>query len=192
MKIVVTGAGGLIGWHASARLHAINCTARFRGEKEPYTIVELDRATFNDDTTLTSALRNAGLVLHFAGVNRATGKEQETGNIALAQRLEAALSKTNSSATVVYSNSTHEIADNAYGRGKRRAAEILSADAKNRRASFANLILPHVFGEGGRPFYNNVTARCASRSWTAINQRSLRMEQSNLFMQVMQHRRPSI
>ena len=153
MKIVVTGAGGLIGWHASARLHALNCQARFRGEAEPHEIITLDRAAFNDDAALADALSGADIVLHFAGINRATEDEQEHGNIALARRLTDALATHAPRATVAYTNSTHEASDNAYGRGKRGAAEVFAT----RDAPFINLILPHIFGEGGRPFYNNVT-----------------------------------
>lgn len=153
MKVVITGAAGLIGWHAAARLHAENCSARFRGKTLPHSIVALDRVGFNDDTALSAAVTGADAVLHFAGINRASEQEQEHGNIALAQRLANALDAHAPKAAVVYANSTHEASDNAYGRGKRGAAEALEAKG----SPFANLILPHIFGEGGRPFYNNVT-----------------------------------
>ena len=157
MKIVITGAGGLIGWHAAARLHALNCGAGFRGEALPHEVAALDRAAFNDDARLADALSGADAVLHFAGVNRASEEEQEKGNIALARRLADAVNASAPQATVVYANSTHEASDNAYGRGKRGAAEILEVRANGANAAFVNLILPHIFGEGGRPFYNNVT-----------------------------------
>lgn len=56
MKIVITGAGGLIGWHAAVRLHAANCLARSRGVDEPYDIVTLDHAGFQNDAQLLSAI----------------------------------------------------------------------------------------------------------------------------------------
>ena len=157
MRIAITGAGGLIGWHARARLHALNCAARFKGEAEPHEIVAIDRDTFNDDAALAEAIQGTDAVLHFAGVNRASPEEQEQGNTMLAQRLADAVDANAPGVAVVYTNSTHEAADNPYGRGKRRAAEILGARAEKAGAPFANLILPHIFGEGGRPFYNNVT-----------------------------------
>lgn len=157
MRVVITGAGGLIGWHAAARLHAANCGARFRSETEPYDIVALDRTGFNDDAALGDALSDAGLILHFAGINRASEEEKEHGNIALARRLAEALDTHAPSAALVYANSIHESVNNAYGRGKRCAAEVLSARASRSRAAFVDLVLPNIFGEGGRPFYNNVT-----------------------------------
>jgi len=157
MRIVITGAGGLIGWHACARLHALNCAAHFRGKAKPFDIVALERTSFNDDLVLAEALSGANAVLHFAGVNRASPEEQEAGNIALAQRLADAMDTYAPRAAVAYTNSTHEAADNPYGRGKRGAANVLAIRAEKAGAPFSDLILPHIFGEGGRPFYNNVT-----------------------------------
>lgn len=160
-KIVVTGAKGLIGWHAVARLHAQNCGARFRGEPEPFEIVEAGRAIFDDDDTLEAALTNATSILHFAGINRATGEmtdaDVEAGNPALAERLAQAIEKTGSKAALVYANSTHSMNENPYGRGKKEAARILSQQAVRSGTPFVDMVLPHIFGEQGRPFYNNVT-----------------------------------
>ena len=53
MKIAVTGAQGLLGWHASARIHALNCAARYRGEDPPHELVQIDHAAFADSKTLS-------------------------------------------------------------------------------------------------------------------------------------------
>ena len=90
MRIVVTGIGGLIGWHAHVRLYAANCAARFRNDPLPYDIVALDHAAFDDDTQLAAALDNADAVLHFAGVNRGDAATVEAANPAIAKRLTAA------------------------------------------------------------------------------------------------------
>ncbi|WP_375260304.1 NAD-dependent epimerase/dehydratase family protein [Palleronia sp.] len=154
MRIVVTGAGGLIGRHARARLHAANCAAAHRGAPERWQIVALDHAAFQDDARLEAALRGADAVLHFAGVNRAPEGEVEAANPAIAQRLVAACRATGSDPHVVHANSTHSGRDTAYGRSKARAAEVIA----NGVTRMTDLILPHIFGEGARPFYNNVTA----------------------------------
>lgn len=158
-KIAVTGAAGLIGWHAHARLHAANCAARFRKEAEPYEIVALDRTGFNDDATLEKAVSGAASVLHFAGINRASDDEIAAGNPGLAERLLGVLERTGSDAHVVYSNSTHAAGDTVYGRSKAEAARILS----KAKGGCTNLILPHIFGEDARPHYNNVTATFIDR-----------------------------
>jgi UDP-2-acetamido-2,6-beta-L-arabino-hexul-4-ose reductase len=154
MKVVITGAGGLIGWHAAARLHAANCAARFKGDPVPHGIVPLDHAAFADDATLQAAVAGADAVLHFAGVNRASDADVETGNPDIARRLVAACRAAGSVPHIVYANSTHAGTDTPYGRSKRIAGEILGALG----GRYTDLILPHIFGECARPRYNNVTA----------------------------------
>lgn len=153
-RVVITGAAGLIGWHARARLHAVNCAARFKGESQPYDIVALDHAGFDDPKLLAEAVAGADLILHFAGVNRGGEAEVEAANPKIAHTLLRAVEVAGSSPHVVYANSTHAASDTPYGRSKRGAAERFSASG----LSFTNLILPHIFGECARPYYNNVTA----------------------------------
>jgi len=154
MRIVLTGAGGLLGWHTSVRLHAANCAARFRKGEPPFTLIALDRDGFGNDAILTEALRGADAVLHFAGVNRGTEKEVRDGNPVIARRLADACACLGRKPHVTYANSTHARFDTPYGNSKRRAAEILAEIG----GGFTDLILPHIFGEGARPRYNNVTA----------------------------------
>ncbi|WP_417250192.1 NAD-dependent epimerase/dehydratase family protein [Celeribacter sp.] len=153
-RIVVTGAAGLIGWHAHARLHAANCAADFKGEERPFDIVVLDHAAFDDDTTLHNALSGAQAVLHFAGVNRAPDAEVEAANPAIASRLAKACKAATVTPHIVYANSTHAASDTPYGRSKRIAGEVLSQVG----GKYTDMILPHIFGECARPNYNNVTA----------------------------------
>lgn len=156
MKIVITGVKGLIGWHAHARLHAVNCAAIFKGDPAPYEIVALGRKEFEADETLSNALAGCDAILHFAGVNRATDGDVdiEAANPAIAQRLATAIDAAQISPRIVYANSTHATSDTPYGRSKRVAGEVLDAATPH----YVNLVLPHIFGECARPFYNNVTA----------------------------------
>lgn len=154
MKIVVTGARGLLGHHASVRLHAANCAACFRGEQKPYRLVRLDHAAFADDMILGDALDGADAVLHFAGVNRASETDLASGNPDIARRLVDFCRKTKSAPHIVYANSTHAANDSIYGNSKRIAGEILGEGC----GRYTDIVLPHIFGEGARPHYNNVTA----------------------------------
>lgn len=154
MKIVITGAGGLIGWHAAVRVQAANCAARFKGTNAPYDLVTLDHNSFDDDAKLHAAISDADAVLHFAGVNRAPDDVVEAANPAIARRLAEACSVSESRPHIVYANSTHATSDTPYGRSKRIAGEILSGIG----GRFTDLVLPHIFGEGARPRYNNVSA----------------------------------
>ena len=154
MKVVVTGAGGLIGWHAAVRLHAKMCASTFRGEPLPWDAVFLDHAKFDNDATLDAALDGAAAVLHFAGVNRGPEAEVEAANPAIAHRLVEACNRVGIQPHVVYSNSIHARSNTPYGRSKKRAANILAQLG----GPYTELVLPHIFGEGARPRYNNVTA----------------------------------
>ncbi len=154
MKLVITGAGGLIGWHAAARLHAANCAARFNGQDAPFELVMLDHTGFDDDSQLNAAVRGADGILHFAGVNRAADDVVEAANPAIAQRLAQACNAQDATPHIVYANSTHAASDTPYGRSKRNAGEILSKVG----GAYTDLVLPHIFGECARPRYNNVTA----------------------------------
>lgn len=153
-RIVITGAKGLIGWHAHARLHAANCAATFKGEQTPCDIVALDHAVFDDDAALQAAVYGAHAVLHFAGVNRAPDDVVEAANPAIASRLARACKAAGNKPHIVYANSTHAKGDTSYGRSKRIAGEVLSEVG----GLYTNLVLPHIFGECARPKYNNVTA----------------------------------
>lgn len=147
MKTVITGAAGLLGWHLRCHLGTL--------ESWKEGVVALDRAAFNDDARLKQALEGADVVVHCAGINRADEKEQEAGNIALAERLASALADTGATPHLVYSNSTHKSADNAYGRGKAGADAVFREWSERASARYTELVLPHVFGECGRPFYNS-------------------------------------
>ena len=159
MKIVITGAGGLIGHHAAVRLHAENCAARFKGLAQPYELVRLGHADFNSDDCLNRALVGADAILHFAGVNRASDADVASGNPAIAQRLIDTCQRAAARPHIVYANSIHAEFDTVYGNSKRITGEILGASTSR----YTDLVLPHIFGEGARPDYNNVTATLIDR-----------------------------
>lgn len=158
VRIAVTGAAGLLGWHTSVRLHARICGARFREETPPVELVAIDRVAFGDPDRLAAALSEAQAVLHFAGVNRANPDDLEAQNPAIAEALIAGCRIAGVAPHIVYANTIHATADNPYGRSKARAGEILAGAAQDWGGAYTDLVLPHIFGEGARPRYNNVTA----------------------------------
>lgn len=153
-RVVVTGANGLIGWHACTRLYAANCQAGFQSKPLPYEIVALDKKSFLDDETLEKAIKGCDAIFHFAGLNRASDAELEIENPNISKRLVTACKNANAMPHLIYANSIHATQDNAYGRSKKTAGEIL----EKHFTKFSNFILPHIFGECARPYYNNVTA----------------------------------
>ena len=142
-RVAVTGAYGFLGWHLSCRLAAT------RGI-EP---VRLGRAELADPERLRRVLSDVDTLIHVAGVNRADSDEAvERGNVDVARTVSAALG--DRPVHVVFADSVQRDLDNAYGRGKRRAAEVLGSLP----GTFTDVVLPNLFGEHGRPAYNSLVA----------------------------------
>lgn len=153
-KILVTGVDGLLGWHASTRIHSSNCAAKFQGKVEPFKLVCVDRRKFTDSDFMSAELADTDVVLHFAGVNRGADDEVREGNPLIAKSLVSAYVSGRSMAHVVYANSIQSDKRSLYGDSKREAFGLLASAC----SGVTNLVLPHIFGECARPFYNNVTA----------------------------------
>lgn len=153
-KIVITGGRGLLGRHATIHLHAQNCAEKFAGRPELYHIESLTHNDFENQLRLINSVNRADVIFHFAGVNRGPDDQVEKENPKIAEKLISACQAADSMPHIIYANSTHQFFDTPYGRSKRLAHEILSKFTDK----YTNLILPHIFGEGARPYYNNVTA----------------------------------
>lgn len=145
MKVVVTGAAGFLGWHTRVRLKALT----------DHTVLSVDRHGWKE---LPMIAAGADAVIHIAGVNRGEPESVERDNICLAEELAAAIRKAPTIRRIVYANSIQAEFDNPYGRGKSRAAGVLSAAAAAVGADLIDIRLPNLFGEGCRPNYNSFVA----------------------------------
>ena len=147
MIVGVTGADGLLGTHVRAYLHGIpGMHVRAAG-----------RQTF-ETGALTTFVEGCDAIIHLAGMNRGDDLVVAETNVAVARQLVTALEKTGSQAHVLFSSSTHIERDTPYGASKREVASLLEAWATGSGGKFTNVILPGVFGEGGKPFYNSVVS----------------------------------
>ena len=152
MRIVITGGHGFLGWHTACRLRAVHGVDAVR----------LGRAELADAERLGAALEGVDAVLHLAGVNRADSeREVEEGNVVLGRVLADALRTLERPVDVVYANSVQADLDNPYGRGKAGAAIVLAEATASLGGQFADLLLPNLFGEHGRPAYNSFVATFA-------------------------------
>jgi UDP-2-acetamido-2,6-beta-L-arabino-hexul-4-ose reductase len=148
MKLAVTGTGGFLTWH-------VRCALRARQDLD---IVSIGRTEFEDTGLMDSALAEVDSVIHLAGVNRAPDDEIATTNPRLAQVLVEGLARANRPITVVNGNSIQSSGDSVFGRSKAEAASIFRAYSEVSGSRFVDVILPNIFGEHGRPFYNSVVA----------------------------------
>lgn len=147
MTVGITGAHGFLGWHMRCFLHACKVkNVRLAG-----------RETFASREALKNFARGCDIIFHFAGVNRSKNEEEiATANPLLAKKLVEALDSAGGKPFVVYSSSTHVDGDSTYGSSKRQAGEIIKSWAARTGAQAAIIVYPHLYGEGGRPFYNSV------------------------------------
>jgi len=150
MKVGITGANGFIGWH-------LQCYLKTRNDIEEVRLA--DRDTFAQEAELKRFVEGIDFIVHLAGVNRAEPAELVSGNTTPAEQLVKVLSETGNVPFLAYTSSTQAIeSDSPYGEGKAAASQIFQEWAENNDASFVNVIVPHVFGEYGKPDYNSAVA----------------------------------
>lgn len=148
MQVVITGAGGLLGWHLRS----------FLKPKEEISVSPVFRDDFADDNALQSALKDADVVVHLAGKNRGEEEEVYSENIAITERLLASLDAAGRKPLVIFASSTQVDLGTRYGESKTVCSGLISDWCGSNGAKFLNIIYPHLFGEHGKPFYNSVVS----------------------------------
>jgi len=146
LRVGITGADGLIGWH-------LRCA--FLAEKG-IEVVPAGRPQFASAEALEAFVGECDAIVHLAGQNRGGQDEVYATNVGLAEQLVSACRARQVRPHLLFSNSTQSLGDSRYGVSKRKAAAVMAEWATAEGGRFTNFILPHVFGEHGRPFYNSV------------------------------------
>ena len=150
MRVVMTGADGFLGWHTRVRIRALT----------DHEAIPVDVANWD---SLRELVGSADAVLHFAGINRASDREVEDGNADLARELADAVRSAPGSPAIVYANTIQAGSGTPYGTGKALASTILGEVASAKGSPFADVLLPNLFGEHGRPDYNSFVATFAHK-----------------------------
>ena len=149
LQVAVTGPDGFIAWHTRCALRA-----RQGGD-----VIGLREGHFDSHELMDAALARADVVIHLAGVNRATDDETiATVNPWLAEQLVASLERTGRRIPIIYGNTIHALGDSLFGVAKREAAGILCAWGAASGAPVVDVVMPNIFGEEGVAFYNSVVA----------------------------------
>lgn len=149
IRLAVTGPEGFLAWHTRVAWLA-------RGGSE---VIGLGRTEFGDPAAMDQRLSRADAVIHLAGVNRASDDDAIAKvNPWLAEQLVSGLERIERVIPVVYGNSIHSSGDSVFGAAKQRAADILTGWGLRSGAPVADVVLPNIFGEHGRPFYNSAVS----------------------------------
>ena len=111
---------------------------------------------FRMKNLLKNFVKKCDVIVHLAALNRHSdpGEILKT-NIALVEQFISALESTNSKPHIIFSSSTQEERDNAYGSSKKKGRELFESWADRNKAKFTGLIIPNVFGPFGVPFHNS-------------------------------------
>ena len=148
MKVCITGSDGFIGSHIVERL----------GRYDGVDVEPLNRKTFSDGAALRLALKDCTAVVHLAAMNRGEDDQIYETNVSLVKILIEAMRDAGVGPHVVFSSSTQASQDNPYGRSKKDGTDMLRAWAEETGAPLSVFVIPNVFGDGCKPFYNSVVA----------------------------------
>lgn len=146
MKILITGASGFIGRNLCARL-------RERGYTE---LLEYSRSSGQD--ALLRYAHDCGFVFHLAGINRPADSEAFAESPSFTAELLHSLHEAGNASPVLFASSAQAALNNAYGRSKLQAEELVFAHGAQMGTDVYVYRLPGVFGKWCRPNYNSVVA----------------------------------
>jgi len=147
MRVLITGASGFVA--QNLRVHLF--------ERDDVEMVFFTRKQSIDE--LSGLLEGVGFIFHLAGVNRPKNDIEFTeGNVDLTETLCLAIESTGRVIPVIYASSIQAEFDNAYGRSKLAAEQLLLSLSEKMRAPVHIFRLPNVFGKWCKPNYNSAVA----------------------------------
>ncbi|MCU0473894.1 MAG: NAD-dependent epimerase/dehydratase family protein [Bacteroidales bacterium] len=146
----ITGQAGFIG---SILFNTIN------HEKSIFQAIPFEDNYFQDPVRLQEWVFKCDTIVHLAALNRHDNPEFlfET-NVQLVKLLISAIEKTKSKAHIIFSSSSQEERDNAYGRSKKEGRSLFEQWSRKSNTCFTGMVIPNVFGPFGLPYYNSVVA----------------------------------
>jgi len=147
-RIVITGLVGFMGSHLRDRL----------SREQDIEVPAFEDEYFSHPDALKEVLRGADAVVHLAAMNRGDEDELYRTNVELVRKLIAQLEQLSERPHVLFSSSTQAELDNPYGRSKKEGERLLREWSERTNAPVTSMVIPNVFGDKGRPFYNSVVA----------------------------------
>jgi len=143
-KVGISGQIGFIGTHLANYI---------RMKTDEFVLVPFEDDFFKNKIQLKKFISQCDVIFHLAAMNRGKPEEIYECNIRLVKELINTMEETNHKPYVIFSSSTQEERDNAYGRSKREGRILFEKWAEKNKAQFTGLIIPNIFGPFGLPFY---------------------------------------
>ena len=148
IKVGITGMAGFVGSHLRDRL----------SREENVEILPFEDNYYDNPDKFIEFAGQADFIVHLAGVNRDEPDVIYNKNIELMEKLLEYCEKSGNYPCVIFSASTQIERDNEYGRAKKKGMELLEEFCSKNGSSGISMVVPNVFGDNGRPFYNSVVA----------------------------------
>ncbi len=147
-KIGITGMAGFVGSHLHDSLKT----------KEDIEVLPFEDGYYDNPEQFIDFAKQADVIVHLAGVNRDEPEVVYKKNIELMEKLLEYVDASGNKPFILFSSSTQIERDNEYGKAKKKAMELLEQWTKKNNASGLSMVVPNVFGDSSRPFYNSVVA----------------------------------
>ena len=186
MKILVTGAKGMVGTALCANLKNIKENKnRTRPNLQIDEIYEYDIDSAPEE--LDTYCKQADFVFNLAGVNRPENPADfMKGNFGFASTLLDTLKKYNSKATIMLSSSIQatlagRFGDSEYGRSKKAGEELFFEYGKETGAKVAVYRFPNLMGHS-RPKYNSAVSTFC---WAVANDEEFHVNDRNTELELL-------
>lgn len=151
-RIGITGQAGFIGTHLANAVM----------EREDLELVQFEDAYFDDEAKLRDFVKDCDVIVHLAAASRMPSEQALYDlNVGLVKKVIAAMEAENVTPLVMFSSSTHEVRDTAYGRAKLEGRKLFEAWAKRNNASFVGFVFPNIYGPGAKVHYASFIANFA-------------------------------
>lgn len=152
IRIGITGQSGFIGSHL----------AKYVTERSDTLLVPFEDVFFADEGKLRGFVKECDVIVHLAAASRMPSEDELYNlNVGLVQKVIDAMEAEKVTPHVMFSSSTHETRDTAYGRAKLEGRKRFEAWAQKAGAAFTGFIFPNIYGPGARVHYASFIANFA-------------------------------
>lgn len=152
IKVGITGQAGFIGTHLAA----------YVTERADTELVPFEDVFFADEAKLRAFVRQCDVVVHLAAASRMPSDDELYKlNVGLVQQVIDAMEAEKVTPLVMFSSSTHEVRDTAYGKAKLEGRKRFESWAQRNGASFVGFVFPNIYGPGARVHYASFIANFA-------------------------------